>query len=46
MSDLCAWLADISGRLRRFEAVSDAELAAFKARKRAVIERIEPGYYQ
>lgn len=45
-ADLCAWLADITGRLRRFEPVPDAELAAFKARKETVVEQIEPGFYE
>lgn len=45
ISELLADLADISGRMRRFEPVSDAEIEAFKVRKRAVVEAIEPGFY-
>lgn len=43
---VCAWLADISGRLRRFEHVSDEELAAFKERKETVVEQIDASFYE
>jgi hypothetical protein len=35
---VCASLADLSGRLARFEAVSDQELAEFKAHTAMVVE--------
>lgn len=43
---VCSWLADLSARMRRFEFVSDAELAAFKARKETVVDAISPGFYE
>lgn len=43
---MCAWAADLSNRMRRFEPVPDDELAAFEARKESVVERIEPGFYE
>lgn len=46
--EVAAFLDDLralSARLAAFEDVPADELAAFEARKRALIERIEPGYY-
>lgn len=43
---VCAWLASISRRLRRFEPVSDEELAAFKERKETAVEQIDASFYE
>lgn len=43
---VCAELADLTRRLRDFEPVDPAEIAAFKARKEQLVEQIEPGFYE
>ena len=45
VADLLARLRDISDRLARFEDVPQADLDAFQAAKRRLVERIEPGFY-
>ncbi len=43
--DVLAHLRHISERMARFEDIPQAELDAFDARKRALCDRIEPGFY-
>jgi hypothetical protein len=43
VADLLAELCDIGGPLARFDDVTADELAAFESRKRAVLDRIDPG---
>lgn len=46
VADLLADLRHISDRMARFETIPQAELAAFDGRKRALINKLEPGFHE